>query len=78
LKYNVPNTWAALGHCYEALGDLQEAEQCYNMVANENPRDFDSRLALADILEKTNRRDRALEIIEAGSKPPLNDVVDGG
>ena len=66
-KYNAPNTWAALGRCYALLGDLQQAEECFNMCAKENPRDFETRLTLAGILEKTNRKDGATEIVEAGS-----------
>lgn len=65
-KYNVPNTWAALGRCYASLADLQQAEECFNMCAKENPRDFETRLNLAEILEKTNRKDQAIEIVEAG------------
>jgi len=67
IKYNAPNTWAALGRCYALLGDLQQAEECFNMCAKENPRDFETRLNLAEILEKTNRKDGALEMVEAGS-----------
>lgn len=36
------------------------------MVAKENPRDFDTRLNLAEILEKTNRKGQAIELVEAG------------
>jgi tetratricopeptide (TPR) repeat protein len=55
-----------LGRCYASLGDLQQAEEVFNMCAKENPRDFETRLNLAEILEKTNRKEQAIEIVEAG------------
>jgi thioredoxin-like negative regulator of GroEL len=62
-------TWAAMGRCYVSLNDLQQAEECFAMCARENPVDFDSRLRLAEILELTNRKEEALEIVVAGTPP---------
>jgi tetratricopeptide (TPR) repeat protein len=60
-------TWAAMGRCYEALNESQQAQECFLMCATENPADFDSRLRLAEIYEATNRKDEALAIVEAGT-----------
>jgi len=65
-QYNGPTTWAAMGKCYTAMNELQQAEECYVMVAKENPTDFDSRLRLAEIYERTGRKAEALEVISAG------------
>lgn len=65
-QYNGPTTWAAMGRCYTAINELQQAEECYVMVAKENPTDFDSRLRLAEIYEQTGRKGEALEVISAG------------
>jgi len=59
-----------MGRCYQSLRDLQAAEECYLMCAQENPTDFDSRLRLAEILEMTNRKEEAVEIVAAGIPPP--------
>lgn len=56
-----------MGRCYASLNDLPQAEECFAMCAGENPVDFDSRLRLAEILELTNRKEEALEIIAAGN-----------
>jgi thioredoxin-like negative regulator of GroEL len=55
-----------MGRCYAVLNELQQAEECYVMCARVNPTDYDSRLRLAEILELTNRKTEAMEIIAAG------------
>ena len=55
-----------MGRCYAVLNELQQAEECYTMCARVNPTDYDSRLRLAEILELTNRKTEAIEIIVAG------------
>lgn len=64
-------TWAAMGRCYTSLNELREAEECFSMCAAENPTDFDSRLRLAEILELTNRKEEALDIIAASNIQPV-------
>ena len=55
-----------MGRCYAVLNELQQAEECYAMCARVNPTDFDSRLRLAEILELTNRKIEAMDIVAAG------------
>jgi len=40
------------------------------MCAQENPTDFESRLRLAEILEITNRKEEAVEVIATGILAP--------
>lgn len=65
-QFNIPTTWAAMGRCYAALRELQQAEECFALTAKENPVDYDSRLRLAEIYEATDRKEQALQVIEAG------------
>ena len=59
-----------MGRCYSALKEYQQAEECFTLIAKENPVDFDSRLRLAEVYEATDRKDQALQVIEAGTPPP--------
>lgn len=75
-QYNGPMTWAAMGRCYSALHEFAQAEECFTLCANANPSDFDSRLRLAEILESTNRKEEAKEIVDAGISPSnMNNTV---
>lgn len=56
-----------MGRCYQSLKDFQAAEECYLMCAQENPTDFESRLRLAEILEITNRKEEAVEVVAGGT-----------
>jgi tetratricopeptide (TPR) repeat protein len=69
-KYNGPTTWAAMARCYISLSELQQAEECLAMCARENPMDFNSRIRLAEILEASNRKEEALQVLEAGRTFP--------
>jgi tetratricopeptide (TPR) repeat protein len=62
-------TWAAMGRCYINLQEIQQAEECFQMCTRENPKDFDSRLRLAEIYSSTNRKDEARQIIDDGISP---------
>ena len=61
-----------MGSCYAMLNELQQAEECFTMVARENPADYDTRIRLAEILELMNRKDEAIEIVAAGNAPCLH------
>jgi len=58
-----------MGRCYAALKEYQQAEECFTLIAKENPVDFDSRLRLAEVYEATDRKDQALQVIDAGTHP---------
>ena len=55
-----------MGRCYVSLKEWDQAEECFCLIARENPVDFDSRLRLAEVYEATDRKDEALQVVEAG------------
>ena len=60
---NVPAVWIKRAQCLRHLGDMEGAIDCYEAVVQNEPEDVDSRLALAEIYERVNDRERALELV---------------
>ena len=48
------------------MGDLEAAAECYQAVISSEPNDLDSRLALAEVYERLDDRERALELVNEG------------
>lgn len=59
----MPASWIKRAQCLRHLGDLHGAIDCYEAVVQNEPEDADSRLALAEIYERTSNRERALELV---------------
>jgi hypothetical protein len=55
-----------MARSYMLLKELPQAEECLIMCTKENPMDFESRLRLVEIFEATNRKEEALQLLEAG------------
>lgn len=52
-----------LAACYVKVGRMTEAEDCYKIVVESNPADWEARVALAKMYEAQDRRAEALPLI---------------
>ncbi|TGZ83358.1 TPR-like protein [Ascodesmis nigricans] len=55
--------WFNLAHCYKALDQVDDAEECYNGILENNPTDTYALLELANIYEMSDRRGEALDLV---------------
>ena len=62
--YQDTTFYMTLGDCYVALGRLTDAEDCYNVIVNDNEDEWEARIALAKLYEKQDRGQEALPLID--------------
>lgn len=55
--------WFNMAGCYKALNRVEDAEDCYGTVLEENPQDTEAMMELASIYEVSNRRAEALDLV---------------
>ncbi|KAK4700486.1 general transcription factor 3C polypeptide 3 (transcription factor C subunit 4), partial [Phenoliferia sp. Uapishka_3] len=71
---NGPLVWMKVAQCNHQLGDLDQARECYEAVAQEEPGNLFSKMQLAKVYEQMGEPARALdtinEIIEARRQNP--------
>ncbi|KZF24968.1 TPR-like protein [Xylona heveae TC161] len=64
--------WMALGHCYRVAGLNSEAEQCYQVVVEDEPENIDARVQLAKMFEELGMSEQAMiyvnQVITLGRK----------
>jgi general transcription factor 3C polypeptide 3 (transcription factor C subunit 4) len=62
----VPAVWIKIAQCQRQLGDLKGAAECYQAVVDSEPHDLETKLALAEIYERLDERDKALDLVNEG------------
>lgn len=62
LKPEDPNLLYNIGQCYEHQGDWPKAESFYRKCLDKEPEHEDVRFALAQVLDRTGRRDEAAKL----------------
>ncbi|BGP05258.1 transcription factor TFIIIC subunit tfc4 [Rhodotorula toruloides] len=61
---NGPAVWLKVGQCRQAMGDFEEARDCFENIVEEEPGNAEAKLALAKCLEQLGDPSRALTLIK--------------
>ncbi|BFZ56795.1 transcription factor TFIIIC subunit tfc4 [Savitreella phatthalungensis] len=70
-----PDLWSRAARCYIEVDELDAAEQCLMAVLQVDATDRDATLRLAEVYQRQNRRDQALELITQLMQQPAEDMV---
>lgn len=63
--FQTPELWLGMGKAYKAIGEFAQAEDYFDAVLANDPKSTDTMVLLAEVYESTDRREKALEIINA-------------
>ncbi|GAA5845725.1 hypothetical protein JCM5353_001690 [Sporobolomyces roseus] len=61
---NGASVWLKIGQCHSAMGDFEEARECFENVIEEEPSNVEVKVALARVYENLGQPDRALLLIK--------------
>ncbi|BGP22119.1 transcription factor TFIIIC subunit tfc4 [Rhodotorula toruloides] len=61
---NGPAVWLKVGQCHQAMGNFEDARDCFENIVEEEPRNAEAKLALAKCLEQLGDPSRALTLIK--------------
>ncbi|BGP45304.1 transcription factor TFIIIC subunit tfc4 [Rhodotorula kratochvilovae] len=61
---NGATVWFKIGQCHQAMGELDDARECFENVVEEEPSNLEAKLALAKCLEQSGDPQRALVLIK--------------
>lgn len=62
--FSGPDLWRDMAHCAVAASQLDQARECLEALINNDDRDVDSLILLAEVYEKLNERELAMDTIE--------------
>lgn len=66
LQINGPVIWSKVAQCHHDLGNLDDAQECYEAVIDAEPDNLAAKLGLAKVLELQSDPQGALEMLSQG------------